>query len=116
MLLADLGLRPSKAILAADGHAVQETNVKAAGQPAPADSSYEPGRLPLLAYALQQTWQHREDQRLTLAAYRATGGIDGAVARAAESVYEGLEADGRQATRRILLRLVSLGEGTVDTR
>ena len=51
-----------------------------------------------------------------MAAYRATGGIDGAVARAAESVYGRLDAEGRQAARRMLLRLVSLGEGTADTR
>ena len=38
------------------------------------------GRLPLLAYALRQTWKNREGRRLTIAAYRATGGIDGAVA------------------------------------
>jgi len=51
-----------------------------------------------------------------MAAYRATGGIDGAVARSADAVYDGLDADGKQAVRRLLLRLVSLGEGTADTR
>jgi WD40 repeat protein len=82
----------------------------------PPDGGYEAGRLPLLAYALQQTWQQREGRRLTIAAYRATGGIDGAVARAAEAVYAGLDADTRLAARRLLLRMVSLGEGTADTR
>jgi hypothetical protein len=72
--------------------------------------------LPLLAYALQQTWQYREGRRLTVAAYRATGGIDGAVARAADALYEELDADGNQAARQVLLRLVSLGEGTADAR
>ena len=38
------------------------------------------------------------------------------MARAAEAVYERFDADGRQAARRLLLRLVSLGEGTADTR
>ena len=76
-----------------------------------------PGRLPLLAYALQQTWQHREGRRLTVAAYRATGGIDGAVAHAAEAVYERFDADERQAARRLLLRLTSPGGAdTPDTR
>ena len=51
-----------------------------------------------------------------MAAYRATGGIDGAVARTAEAVYERFDADGKQAARRLLLRLVSPGEGTADTR
>ena len=81
-----------------------------------ANSGYEAGRLPLLAYALQQTWEHREGRRMTVAAYRLTGGIDQAVAHAADAVYEELDADGKEATRRLLLRLVSPGEGTADTR
>jgi WD40 repeat protein len=117
VLLADLGLHPSSPAWAAGEPAGQEAGPEAASpQPVSAGGSYEAGRLPLLAYALQQTWQHREGRRLTVAAYRATGGIDGAVARAAESVYERFDADGRQAARRMLLRLVSIGEGTADTR
>ena len=118
VLLADLGLHPRPVIPLASAQAPAETAVLEAGsgQASPDGGSYEAGRLPLLAYALQQTWQHREGRRLTVAAYRATGGIDGAVARAAEAVYERFDADGRQAARRLLLRLVSLGEGTADTR
>ena len=118
VLLADLGLHPGPVIPLAEarapgGMAVPE---EGSGQASPDGGSYEAGRLPLLAYALQQTWQQREGRRLTVAAYRATGGIDGAVARAAEAAYERFDADGRQAARRLLLRLVSLGEGTADTR
>jgi energy-coupling factor transporter ATP-binding protein EcfA2 len=117
VLLADLGLRPQPVgpearIDGTDGTAGGE----ASDTGAPADGTYEAGRLPLLAYALQQTWQHREGRRLTVAAYRATGGIDGAVARAADTLYDGLDADGKEAARQLLLRLVSLGEGTTDTR
>ena len=53
---------------------------------------------------------------LTIAAYRATGGIDGAVAHAAEAVYQKFSAADKKAAQRLLLRLVSLGEGTMDTR
>ena len=118
VLLADLGLHPGPVIPLASVQAPGATAVpeEGSGQASPDGGSYGPGRLPLLAYALQQTWQHREGRRLTVAAYRATGGIDGAVARAAEAVYERFDADGRQAARRLLLRLVSLGEGTADTR
>ena len=70
----------------------------------------------MLAYALQQTWGYREGRRLTVAAYQATGGIDGAIARAADAVYARLDADGKLAAQRLLLRLVSLGEGSADTR
>jgi WD40 repeat protein len=118
VLLADLGLqpRPADPIVPADepdGTAVSEAGN---GYASAAGGSYEAGRLPLLAYALQQTWQHRQGRRLTVAAYRATGGIDGAVARAADTVYDRLDTDGRKAAQQLLLRLVSLGEGTADTR
>ena len=117
VLLADLGLH-SRPAGPADGAIEPDrtAGLEAGGDDAPAGGSYEAGRLPLLAYALQQTWQRREGRRLTLAGYRATGGIDGAVARAADAVYEGLDSDGKQAARQLLLRLVSLGEGTADTR
>jgi AAA ATPase domain len=82
----------------------------------PAVSGYEAGRLPLLAHALHQIWEHREGEWLTLAAYRAIGGIDGAVARTAEAVYGALNAESQQTARRILLRMVSFGEDTADTR
>ena len=45
----------------------------------------EPGALPLLSHALRQTWERREGRTLTVAGYRATGGIRGAVAQSAEA-------------------------------
>ena len=85
-------------------------------------TGYEAGRLPLLAYALRATWQRRRGNRLTIAGYEATGGIGGAIARAAEDRYTGLDASGQQAARRLFLDLVQVGsgepagEGTPDTR
>ena len=114
VLLADLGVHPRPVGLSADTPDRQIPEVASAE--VATGSSYEVGRLPLLAYALQQTWQYRESRRLTVAAYRATGGIDQAVARAADAIYEGLNSDGKQIARRLLLRLVNLGEGTADTR
>jgi hypothetical protein len=51
-----------------------------------------------------------------VAGYRATGGIDGAVAQAAENVYNRLDTVSKDTLRRVLLRRVTLGEGTPDTR
>jgi WD40 repeat protein len=116
VLLADLGLHFQLPALPSGEQADKEMVTARVSWQELTERTYEAGRLPLLAYALQQTWQHREGRRLTLAAYRATGSIDGAVARGAESVYERLDADQRQAARRMLLRMVSLGEGTADTR
>ncbi|MCK2241418.1 MULTISPECIES: helix-turn-helix domain-containing protein [unclassified Crossiella] len=80
------------------------------------ERGYEPGALPLLSYALRGTWEHRVEDRLTVAGYRATGGIRGAVAAAAEQVFTQLDEDARQAARRLLLRLVRVGADGEDTR
>jgi WD40 repeat protein len=78
--------------------------------------SYEAGALPLLAHALRATWEQRSDHTLTVAGYQATGGIHGAVATTAEGVYHDLDEVGRDTLRRVLLRLVHVGDGTEDTR
>jgi WD40 repeat protein/DNA-binding SARP family transcriptional activator len=67
----------------------------------------EPGALPLLSHALRQTWQQREGRTLTVAGYRKTGGIRGAVAHTAEEVYQRLPAEQRPLLRDLLLRLVA---------
>ncbi|WP_433361932.1 caspase, EACC1-associated type [Streptosporangium sp. CA-115845] len=48
--------------------------------------------LPLLSHALLATWQRREDGVLTLAAYRATGGITQALARTADETLNSLRS------------------------
>ncbi|HUQ61990.1 BTAD domain-containing putative transcriptional regulator [Lentzea sp.] len=80
-----------------------------------ADVDTEPGALPLLSHALVETWR-RSGTELTLAAYRAGGGVRGAIAQTAERAYEELEDAERQAMRRILVRLTAFGDGTEDTR
>ena len=52
----------------------------------------EPGALPLLSHALRETWKRREGRTLTVAGYRATGGIRGAVAQSAERLYARVDA------------------------
>jgi energy-coupling factor transporter ATP-binding protein EcfA2 len=49
------------------------------------------GVLPLLSHALLATWQRRKAGRLTLAGYRAAGGIQGAVAATAERAWSSLD-------------------------
>jgi DNA-binding SARP family transcriptional activator/WD40 repeat protein len=66
----------------------------------------EPGALPLLSHALRQTWIAREGRTLTVAGYRSSGGIRGAVARTAEQVYGEASDDERRVLRDLLLRLV----------
>jgi len=77
---------------------------------------YEPGALPLLAHALFATWLHREGQRLTLDSYRLAGGINGGIAATAERTYALLSPDEQRVARRLLLRMVQIGDGTDDIR
>ncbi|MEU0440061.1 hypothetical protein ABZ202_09840 [Streptomyces sp. NPDC006186] len=74
------------------------------------------GVLPLLSHALLATWQRRKAGRLSLAGYRAAGGIQGAVAATAERAWAGLDPAARTAARLLLLRLVRIGEDTQATR
>ncbi|MFF5249185.1 hypothetical protein ACFY3V_33320 [Streptosporangium sp. NPDC000095] len=74
------------------------------------------GALPLLSHALYATWQHSRDRRLTIADYRAVGGIDRAVATSADAVYDALDEAGRHRARRLFLSLVHVSPGAVDTR
>ncbi|MFE1175194.1 AAA family ATPase [Streptomyces sp. NPDC058773] len=81
-----------------------------------AGGAHDAGALPLLSHALLATWQRRKAGRLTLAGYRAAGGIQGAVAATAERAWSGLDPTARTAARLLLLRLVRLGEDTQATR
>jgi DNA-binding SARP family transcriptional activator/WD40 repeat protein len=73
--------------------------------------------LPLLSHALRQVWSRREGRVLTVEAYRASGEIDGAVAKTAEEVFTALSPDGERLLRDILLRLVeSSADGAVISR
>jgi len=81
-----------------------------------ADVYDEAGALPLLQYALTEVFEARQDNRLTLAAYRAIGGVSGALARRAEQIYSELTPPAQGITQQAFLRLVTLGEGAEDTR
>jgi tetratricopeptide (TPR) repeat protein len=74
------------------------------------------GKLPLLEYALKETWRRRKGQRLTLNAYGQAGGIDGAVAQRANQIFTSLSQAQQAAARRLFVSLVTPGEGREDTR
>lgn len=75
------------------------------------------GRLPLLQHVLRELWQHRdrEHRTISLEVYEATGGLERALAEAAERTLTRLRAthgeSARAATRRVMTRLVHIGEG-----
>ena len=80
-------------------------------------SESEPGALPLLSHALLATWERRRGRTFTLDGYRTSGGVRGAIAETAESVFtDQLNQTQQELARDVFLRLTELGEGTEDTR
>ncbi|MGE5642303.1 MAG: helix-turn-helix domain-containing protein, partial [Byssovorax cruenta] len=83
------------------------------------DVGREPGALPLLSHALLETWQRRRGRTMTLSGYASSGGVRGAIAETAETVFSDQFTHEQQAiARRIFLRLTELGDATStgDTR
>lgn len=81
-----------------------------------ADVERQPGSLPLMAHTLLEVWRRRRGKTLTEQAYDAIGGVRGAIAHTAEAVYARFTDEQAAVARRLLLRLVSPGDGTQDTR
>ncbi|MCT9112823.1 helix-turn-helix domain-containing protein [Streptomyces mirabilis] len=75
-----------------------------------------PGGLPLLSHVLLETWRRRRGKTLTTAGYEAVGGLAGAIAKTAEVVYSRFTEEQARTAYRMLLRLVTPGDGTPDTR
>jgi WD40 repeat protein len=65
--------------------------------------------LPLLQFAARVLWEQRDETAhlLRRASYEALGGVEGALARHADAFLATLDADGVEAARRLLLRLVT---------
>jgi hypothetical protein len=80
-----------------------------------------PGALPLLQFALREMWGRQQDRKISRKSYEEIGGVEGALAQRAETVFAGLTSNGQGAVmegafHRLFARLVTLGEGQEDTR
>ncbi len=106
--LADAVRRPADQV----GVAVDDDVVTAMAE----EAAGEPGGLPLLEYTLAELFEHRDQDRLTLARYRADGGLAGSIGRRAEEVFRGLSPAAQAAARDVFIRLVTVDEDTEDTR
>lgn len=70
--------------------------------------------LPLLQYLLLELYQRRDPrQQLTFEAYRALGGVAGAIGRRAEAVYGALPPAVQATLPKLLRRLVVVEDGAV---
>ncbi|WP_019503834.1 CHAT domain-containing protein [Pleurocapsa sp. PCC 7319] len=76
----------------------------------------QPGRLPLLEFALTQLWSKQQHGLLTHQAYSEIGGVSSALANHAEAVYAQLSETDKQLVQQVFLQLVRLGEETEATR
>lgn len=81
------------------------------------DLGSEPGALPLLSHALLETWKRRRGRVLTVSGYTASGGVQGAIAQTAETVFrQRLTPEQQPIARMIFIKLAEIGEGILDTR
>jgi formylglycine-generating enzyme required for sulfatase activity len=75
------------------------------------------GALPLLSFLLDQLWRRRgDDGLLTFAAYRALGGLEGAIGRRAEEVFQAQPEIVQKELVPLLRVLVTVEGGTITSR
>lgn len=79
------------------------------------EATASPGALPLLQFALENMYSHRDGFRLTWAAYNEMGGINGALAERAEQAYQTLSEEHRKALPLLVRALVDVNEARVGT-
>lgn len=84
--------------------------------PTGGEAAHDAGALPLLSHALLATWERRTGDRLTVAAYRAAGGIEGSVAQTADAVVDSFTGTEKEVARRLFVRLVRVGVDVPHTR
>src|SRR5271167_3240620 len=85
------------------------------------DVESKPGGLPLLQFALREMWGRQEKRKITRKSYDDIGGVEGALAQRAETIFAAMTENGAnpqivRAFRRLFTRLVTLGESQQDTR
>ncbi|MBN2715537.1 MAG: SUMF1/EgtB/PvdO family nonheme iron enzyme [Deltaproteobacteria bacterium] len=65
------------------------------------------GGLPLLQFALRELWEARDQDIITSKTLKAIGGVEGALSRHADDVYDQLSPQIREAAREVMIRLVT---------
>jgi WD40 repeat protein len=80
------------------------------------EAGEDEGTLPLLQYALKETWALREGGVMTGDSYARSGGVREAIRLTADRTFDALSPDDQEAARKLFLRLVMPGEGQEDTR
>jgi energy-coupling factor transporter ATP-binding protein EcfA2 len=80
------------------------------------EAGEDEGTLPILQYALKETWAMREGSVMTADSYARSGGVRESIRLTAERTFTNLSPTDQQTARKLFLRLVTIGEGGDDTR
>jgi DNA-binding SARP family transcriptional activator/WD40 repeat protein len=81
-----------------------------------AETTAQPGALPLLQFTLAELYDRRGDGRISAATLAELGGLTGAVGRRAEALYSSLDESGQAGAGELFHRLVVPGARGPDTR
>ncbi|MFJ9213976.1 hypothetical protein [Streptomyces sp. NPDC102264] len=81
-----------------------------------ADAGDEPGRMPLVQFALTELWKRRSRSMLTHAAYGDLGGVAGALVGYAEDTLSELTRDQQERARRLFVQLARPADGDTFSR
>ncbi|MFE2497169.1 trypsin-like peptidase domain-containing protein [Streptomyces scopuliridis] len=81
-----------------------------------ANAGDEPGRMPLVQFALTELWKRRARSMLTHAAYGDLGGVAGALVGYAEEALAELTRAQQDRARRLFVQLARPGDGDTFTR
>jgi DNA-binding SARP family transcriptional activator len=81
-----------------------------------ADVAHRPGALPMFQYTLTELFAQREGPVLTADAYRAFGGMEGALQARAEEIFASLDPAAQDVARQVFLRLVAVTESGEEVR
>ena len=80
------------------------------------EAGKEPGNLPLVAYALKQLFEQRQDRTFTHVAYQAMRGVAGAIGTKADQVMKTFGDEARDSFDRVFAELVHLERDRTPTR
>lgn len=72
------------------------------------DVGVEAGQLPLVQFVLQNLWEKRDSGRMTLAAYREIGRLQGAFSKHCETVFGEFSSDEKNAFSSLVSALVNI--------
>ncbi|CAL9489355.1 nSTAND1 domain-containing NTPase [Streptomyces sp. enrichment culture] len=81
-----------------------------------ADAGAEPGRMPLVQFALTELWNRRSRSMLTHSAYDELGGVAGALVTYADHALAGLTAARQECARRLFVQLARPADGDTFSR